>query len=272
MTRSLGARGAGMTTRKAAAPLAAYVLHSWDWSETSLIVELFSRERGRIVVAAKGAKRPYSQLRPVLIPFQQLLVQLGRAPADESNEVHLLRTAERAGGPPMPGGASLFAGFYLNELLLKLLARQDPHPAVFDGYADAVASLLGADDAGVQLTLRAFELALLRELGVLPELNLVTLTVTPVQPQARYTLHPESGVTAATAADSGVPGQALVALESALSAGHGPALRAATQPVVAALRNPLREVLHYHLGSPQLRTRQVMAEVRKLIDRETARP
>ncbi|MEN9544992.1 MAG: repair protein RecO [Pseudomonadota bacterium] len=260
-----------MTTRKAAAPLAAYVLHSWDWSETSLIVELLTRERGRIVVAAKGAKRPYSQLRPVLIPFQRLLVQLGRAPADESNEVHLLRAAERAGGPPMPGGAALFAGFYLNELLLKLLARQDPHVALFDGYADAVASLQGADDAGVQLTLRAFELTLLRELGVLPELNLVTLTVTPVQPQARYTLHPESGITAAPA-DAGVTGHALVALEAALAAGHGPALRAATQPVTAALRGPLREVLHYHLGSPQLRTRQVMADMRKLIDRETARP
>lgn len=261
-----------MSTRKAAAPLAAYVLHTWDWSETSLIVELFTRERGRVVVAAKGAKRPYSQLRPVLIPFQRLWVQLGRAPADESNEVHLLRGAERAGGPPMPAGAALFAGFYLNELLLKLLARQDAHGLLFDGYADAVASLQGADDGGVQVTLRSFELSLLRELGVLPELDQVTLTVTPVQPQALYTLHPESGVVAAAASLGGVPGQALVALEAALAAGHGPALRAAVAPVMSALRGPLREVLHYHLGSPQLRTRQVMAEVRKLIDRETARP
>lgn len=260
-----------MSTRKAAAPLAAYVLHTWDWSETSLIVELFTRERGRVVVAAKGAKRPYSQLRPVLIPFQRLWVQLGRAPADESNEVHLLRSAERAGGPPMPAGAALFAGFYLNELLLKLLARQDAHGLLFDGYADAVASLQGADDGGVQVTLRSFELALLRELGVLPELDQVTLTVTPVQPQALYTLHPESGVVAA-GPQGGVPGHALVALEAALAAGHGAALRAAVAPVMSALRGPLREVLHYHLGSPQLRTRQVMAEVRKLIDRETARP
>jgi hypothetical protein len=56
---------------------------SYDWSETSLIVELFTRERGRVVVAAKGAKRPYSQLRPVLLPFQRLWVQLGRTPADD---------------------------------------------------------------------------------------------------------------------------------------------------------------------------------------------
>jgi DNA repair protein RecO (recombination protein O) len=261
-----------MSTRRSAAPLAAFVLHTWDWSETSLIVELFTRERGRLVVAAKGAKRPYSQLRPVLIPFQRLAVQLGRAPDDASNEVHLLRSAERAEGPPMPAGAALFAGFYLNELLLKLLARQDAHPSLFDLYADAVAALQGADDASVQLTLRAFELALLRELGVLPELDQVTLTVTPVRAHQRYTLHPEAGVVSATAGEPGVPGLTLVAIEAALRTGHRAALRAGIAPVLAALRGPLRQALHYHLGSPLLRTRQVMADVQKLIDRETARP
>ena len=260
-----------MTTRKtAASPLAAYVLHSWDWSETSLIVELFTRERGRVVVVAKGAKRPYSQLRPVLIPFQRLQVQLGRTPADESAEVHLLRSAERLGGPPMPAGAALFAGFYLNELLLKLLARQDAHAALFDAYADAVSTLQGAEDLGVQITLRSFELTLLRELGVLPALDCVTSTVQALEPEGRYALHAESGVVPADDAD--VPGQALVDIEAALLAGDGAALRLATAPVLMALRGSLREVLHYHLGSPVLRTRQVMADVRKLIDRETHRP
>ncbi len=258
-----------MTTRKAAAPLAAFVLHSWDWSESSLIVELFTRERGRVVVAAKGAKRPYSQLRPVLLPFQRLWVQLGRAPADDSAEVHLLRSAERAEGPPMPAGAALFAGFYLNELLLKLLARQDTHAVLFDAYAQAVASLQGADDSGVQLTLRSFELALLRELGVLPELDSVTLTVRALEPEGRYSLHPESGVVAAISDAAALPGHALERIEAALASGNAAALRSATAPVLAALRGPLRQVLHYHLGSPMLRTRQVMADVRKLIDRET---
>jgi recombinational DNA repair protein (RecF pathway) len=102
------------------------VLHSWDWSETSLIVELFTRERGRVVVVAKGAKRPYSQLRPVLLPFQRLQVQLGRPPADERRGAPA--ALGRAGRRPADAGRrALFAGFYLNELLLKLLARQDPH-------------------------------------------------------------------------------------------------------------------------------------------------
>jgi len=262
-----------VSTRKpAAAPLAAYVLHRWDWSESSLIVELFTRERGRLVVVAKGAKRPYSQLRPVLVPFQQLLVQLGRAPADEAAEVHLLRSAERASGPPMPAGAALFAGFYLNELLLKMLARQDPHARLFDAYADAVAALQGTDETGVQLTLRSFELQLLRELGVLPELDSVTLTVRALEPARRYALHAEAGVVEAGGTEPALPGAALVALEAALAGGDGPALRRAAAPVTAALRVPLRQLLHYHLGTPQLRTRQVMVDLQKLIDRETHRP
>lgn len=258
--------------RSSSAPLPAYVLHSWDWSESSLIVELFTRERGRLVAVAKGAKRPYSQLRPVLIPFQRLQVQLGKSPSDESAEVHLLRSAERAEGPPMPGGDALFAGFYLNELLLKLLARQDAHAALFDAYAEAVGALQGSDEAGVQLTLRSFELLLLRELGVLPDLSSVTLTVQDLDPAARYSLHPESGVVAGTPTEPGVPGRALVQIEAALSSGHVAALREAAAPVMAALRAPLRQVLHYHLGSPLLRTRQVMQDVHKLIDREASRP
>jgi len=241
-----------------AAPLSAYVLHSYAWSETSLIVELFTRERGRVVVAAKGAKRPTSQLRPVLLPFQPLAVQLGKTPADEAAEVHVLRSAEWAGGAPMLGGAALFPGFYLNELLLKLLARQDPHPALYDAYADALTAL--ADEAPA---LRAFELTLLRALGVLPDLSVQTLTLQPVAADARYTLHAEAGL---VADGDGLPGERWVALEAALVHGHPGALRAACAPVAAALRSPLRGLLHYHLGHTKLRTRQVMVDVQKLVE------
>jgi DNA repair protein RecO (recombination protein O) len=251
-----------------AATLAAYVLHQYDWSETSLIVELFTRERGRVVVAAKGAKRPYSQLRPVLLPFQRLQVLLGRTPKDEDAEVHLLRSAEWAGGLPMPGGAVLFAGFYLNELLLKLLARQDPHPGLFDAYTDTLAALAAvaeADDPAHEVALRAFELSLLRALGVLPELALVTHSAQPVQSEVRYTLDAEAGVQPAASREPGLSGTALIGLEAALDHGSGAALRQAAAPVVSALRGPLRALLHYHLGSSQLRTREVMHGMRKLL-------
>ena len=84
---------------------AAYVLHSHDWSESSLILELFTRDHGRVVAVAKGAKRPYSQLRPVLMPFQRLVVTFG-VKRSEDAEVWLLRQAEWAGGPAWPGGAA----------------------------------------------------------------------------------------------------------------------------------------------------------------------
>ena len=140
---------ADMASRAArSTALAAYVLHRYDWSESSLILDLFTREQGRIAVAAKGAKRPFSQLRGVLLPFQRLQVSLGRQPAgDDAREVQTLRGADWAGGPPMLTGAALFSGFYLNELLMKLLARHDPHAALFDAYAGTVAALAGGDDA-----------------------------------------------------------------------------------------------------------------------------
>ena len=125
----------------AGATTPAFLLHHYDWSESSAILDLFTREQGRVAVVARGAKRPYSQLRPVLMPFQRLNVSYGRrrprgqAPGEESAEVQPLKTAEWAGGPAPAGGAALMTGFYLNELLMKLLARQDPHPALFDAYA-----------------------------------------------------------------------------------------------------------------------------------------
>ncbi len=250
--------------RQATAPLSAFVLHQYPWSESSLILELFTRERGRLAVAARGAKRPYSQLRPVLLPFQRLQVTLGREPGAEQAEVQTLRAVEWAGGLPMPGGAALFPGFYLNELLLKLLARQDAHPALFDAYAQAVPALAGRDDAAVGVALRAFELTLLREIGLLPDLSCVTATQQPLRGDALYSVLPEAGVVAATPGD-GSSGQHLLALQAALLHGGAEALRGACSAAMPALRGMLRTLLHYHLGSSRLRTRQVMADVQKLL-------
>ena len=252
-----------MSRRSTAAPVQAYVLHRYDWSESSLILELFTRERGRVVVVAKGAKRPYSQLRPVLLPFQRLNVLLGRPPADDTAELLTLRGAEWAGGVPTVAGAALFSGFYLNELLLKLLARQDPHAALFDAYAGTLPSLGGDESAASAAALRAFELVLLRETGVLPALDSVTQTHAPVQPDAQHSLHAEAGVSE-RAADAGLPGRAAQALEAALAAGDLGALQRACLPALPALRTQLRALLQYHLGSATLRTRQMMLDLQRL--------
>ncbi len=250
-----------MTGRGAASPLSAYVLHRYDWSESSLIVDLFTRELGRVVVAAKGAKRPTSQLRAVLRPFQRLNATLGRTA--QGAEVHNLRGAEWAGGVPVAGGDALFSGFYLNELLMKLLAREDPHPALWDAYAATLAQL-GRDDEAAAL--RAFELRLLREIGLLPDLAHVTATQSPLQPAAPYAVRADAGLTQAPTGDAAsVAGKELLALQTALDADDLAALQRACSGPAHALRRLLRELLAYHLGAAPLRTRQVLLDLQPLL-------
>ena len=245
--------------------LAAYVLHHYDWSESSLILDLFTREQGRIAVAARGAKRPFSQLRGVLLPFQRLHVSLGRQPpGDDTRDVHTLRGADWAGGHPMLSGAALFSGFYLNELLMKLLARHDPHAALFDAYAGTVAALVEGDEAATQAALRAFELVLLREIGLLPDLGTETASHRPVRADRRYLVLADAGVVeTADENEATVSGATLGALEMALRADLT-SLQQVAAGALTALRPLLRAQLHYHLGTSQLRTRQVMIEAQAL--------
>ncbi len=253
----------------------AYVLHSHDWSESSLILDLFTREHGRVVAVAKGAKRPYSQLRPVLMPFQRLVLGFGAKKSDEA-EVWLLRQAEWAGGPAWPGGAALLPGFYLNELLMRLMVRHDPHPELFDAYAQTLQAM--ADPALLQAALRAFEMILLRQLGFLPDLSVQTVNGEPVQSGSNYEFHPDLGVVQARwAGEPGsgpvvLAGSTLQAIEACLcqrftrgpdgvSRTAVPSLMAACMPALSELKNLLRTHIHYHLGSQPLRTRQLMMEL-----------
>ena len=260
-------------------PQAAFVLHQWDWSETSLILDLFTRDRGRLAAVAKGAKRPYSQLRPVLMPFQRLLVLTGKPKAEEGADILSLRSAEYAGAGSALPASRLITGFYLNELLMKLLARGDPHEALFDAYADTLLALAQSPpDAADEAPLRAFELVLLQETGVLPDLACTTSTQTPVKPDGGYQLHAEAGLMPADRGDSApggtfegalsgaLTGAQCLALNAALKRHDLAALRLACAAALQALKVQLRPLLHYHLGSPPLRTRQMMLDVRRLLD------
>ena len=258
-------RTARASAPRAPGPLAAYVLHRYDWSETSLILDLLTREQGRVAVAAKGAKRPYSQLRAVLLPFQRIHVSVGRLSTEEgASEIQTLRGAEWAGGGAMLTGAALFSGFYLNELLMKLLARHDPHPALFDAYADTIAALGAGGEAATQAALRAFELRLLAGIGVLPDLGVETTTQRPLAPNGRYALRADVGVVASDGAEGELPGAVLIALQSALRHDSLDALRQVCALALAELRVALRGVVHYHLGTSTLRTREAMRDLQAL--------
>ncbi len=253
-----------MSARSAAAQQPAYVLHRYDWSESSLIVDLFTRDAGRVAVAAKGAKRPTSNLRAVLMPFQRIQVSFGRtARADAASDIHNLRGAEWGGGLPMAGGEALFAGFYVNELLMKLLARDDPHPSLWDAYGATLPWLGSAEESAA---LRAFELILLAETGHLPDMGHTTATQQAVEPTRWYGLRPDAGlIEARSDDDAAISGAHFAALQAAVAARDLDALRAACRPVAQPLRRQLRHWLAYHLGGAPLRTREVMLELQPLL-------
>lgn len=247
----------------------AYVLHSYDWSESSLILEVFTRHRGRVALAANGAKKPTSNFRPVLLPLQPLRVTYALG-AEGNAEIHSLRGAEWVGGHVMPTGDALLSGLYLNELLLRLLARDDPYAALFDVYGGVVRVLAGTQGEALEPVLRAFELVLLRELGLLPNLGEETMTLSALSARSRYMLVPEGGLRQAAAGErAALTGAQWQALEQALGSGTAQAsvytatLRAAA-PVALALKSQLRALLQYHCGSPLLRTRQLMMDLQNL--------
>jgi len=239
----------------------AFVLHRYDWSESSLILEVFTRHRGRVALVAKGAKKPSSNFRPVLLPLQPLRVgyTLGE-------EIRPLKSAEWVGGHVMPTGDALLSGLYLNELLLRLTARDDPQAALFDMYAGVVRVLASEHGDALEPVLRAFELLLLRELGLLPSLDAETLTLAPLAPEARYALVPEGGLRAAAPADRAtLAGRQWRALQQALDAAAAyPATLRACADAAMALKPQLRALLQYHCGSPVLRTRQLMMDLQSL--------
>ena len=246
----------------------AFVLHRYDWSESSLILEVFTRHRGRVALAARGAKKPTSNFRPVLLPLQPLRVTYTLG-AEGNAEIHTLKGAEWAGGHVMPMGDALLSGLYLNELLLRLLARDDPYTALFDVYAGVVRVLAGTQGEALEPVLRAFELVLLRALGLLPSLAEETMTLSALAPKGRYMLVPEGGLRQAAAGErAALSGARWQALEQALGPGALPQAYTATlhaaAPVALALKSQLRTLLQYHCGSPLLRTRQLMMDLQNL--------
>jgi DNA repair protein RecO (recombination protein O) len=213
-----------------------------------------------MALVAKGVKRPTSQFRPVLLPLQPLLLSWGG-----EAEVRTLKAAQWQGGHVMPTGEALLAGSYLNELLMRLLARDDPHPRLFDHYRRAV-QLLASAQGSTPWVLRAFELVLLREIGLLPDLAHEGSTLAPVQADRVYALDAENGLRLARADEAHtLLGEQALLLQAALDeAEPDNRLWAACAACEAALRQPLRHLLHYHSGVQVFKTRQLMLDVQAL--------
>lgn len=227
-----------------------FLLHSYPWRETSLIAEIFSREYGRVPMAAKGARRAGSLLRGVLMAFQPLDVSwTGKA------EIKTLTQASWQGGQALLGGVGLLCGYYLNELLLRLLPREDAHPALFDAYAETLARL-AVGQAHAPL-LRGFELTLLREIGYAPNLEQDALSGAALDADSQYEFLVERGAIPAQGRpdSSPVPGRVLLAMAQGDFSAAETLLHA---------KGLLRRLIQYHLGGQALESRRILMELQEL--------
>ncbi|MBV8876713.1 MAG: DNA repair protein RecO [Gammaproteobacteria bacterium] len=174
-----------------------YLLHHRPWRDTSRILEVLTREHGRLTLFARGVRGPHAKLAAVLQPFQPLLLSWsGRGEAAQ------LTGAERAAALAPLAQERLLAGFYLNELLLKLTTRHDALPELFDHY-HATLEELRRGTAALAAALRVFEKRLLEILGYGIDLATEARSGSPIRPDAYYEFHPGVGLLPARAGDAG---------------------------------------------------------------------
>jgi DNA repair protein RecO (recombination protein O) len=229
---------------------AGYVLHTYPYKETSLIVELFTRRFGRVALLARGARRPRSAMRGVLLSFHPL-----RLSWSASAELGNLISAEWAGALQPLAGLGLMCGFYLNELLLRLLPRDDAHEALFDGYAEALHRLSSRENSSV--VLRGFEKRLLAELGYAPLLDRDAAS-RPIDPDALYVYEPDRGPSLVNGTRSGV---LVVKGRTLLDVAADDYSR---QETLDEARNLMRALIGERLHGQVLHTRTVLRELNDL--------
>jgi DNA repair protein RecO (recombination protein O) len=229
-----------------------FILHTYPFKETSVVAEVFTRSHGRVALIARGARRPASALRGLMQPFTPLLLSwFGKA------ELKTLHAAEWQGGLVPPQGRALMCGFYLNELLLRLLARGDAHEQLYDRYIDTLDQLAGdACATDYERILRRFEKNLLAEIGYGATFDVDADSGSPIDPAARYVFQPERGALPSIG-QPGCPvsGQTLIDLAT----DHFE--RPTTLIEAKAL---MRTLINHTLGAKPLYTRQLLRELTDL--------
>lgn len=232
----------------------AFVLHTRPFRETSLLLDVFCATHGRLGLVARGVcqgKKPL--LRATLQPLQYI-----RFEASQKGELATLKAAEALDAAPRLDGAAALAGFYLNELTLRLAPRQEPMPELFSAYARTRSLLAGAGGL-LSWHLRRYERDLLDALGVGFDWS-CDVEGEALQPEAYYRLLPERGLyklqPGARQVDDCASGRALLAL----AADQPPA-----QPGdIASLRRPMRQLLVFHLGGRGLKSWEMLGALQRL--------
>ncbi|MCW4454778.1 DNA repair protein RecO [Flavobacterium sp. MXW15] len=229
----------------------AFVLHARPWRETSLLVEVLSEQHGRLGLLARGVHSPRRQpLRAALQPLQWI-----RFSAVQRGELAQLRTAEAVDAAPRLGGDAMLAGFYINELLLRLAPRHDPLPELYDAYGRVRGRLAAAEP--LAWSLRRFERDLLEAIGFGFDLQHAADGL-PIDPAARYQLDPQEGPRRLLS-DRGAGERRGAATGAALLALAADRMPAAAD--LASLRPAMRAVLAHHLGGRGLKSWEMLEDL-----------
>jgi DNA repair protein RecO (recombination protein O) len=242
-----------------------YVLHSYAYRETSLILQAWTEKHGRLGLVAKGARRPKSAARAILVPFQPLVMDwFGKA------ELKTLKTAEPAAPATPLAGESLMSAFYMNELLLKLTTRDDPHEGLFEAYDRAITELRALSRAGVKDTtamepvLRRFELKLLQELGYALELARES-SGAPIVAEREYWYVVERGAEPAPPGRDTPFNAVRLSGTTLVDLGRGRFEDAAT---VAQAKQLMRLLINHSLNGQELSTRALVRDLARMEERK----
>ncbi len=226
-----------------------YVLHTYPFKETSLVAELFTKQFGRVATVAKGARRPRSAMRGQLQSFQML-----SATWSGKNELKNLHGLEWADSLVSLQGEALMCGFYLNELLLRLLPREDAHEALFDYYQVTLKTLANGQDLATHL--RRFELKLLQEMGYAVPL-IADENDEPILADKIYRYEAEYGASALSKTKNGVQLSGKTLLDMASD-------NYASMQTQQQGKQLMRYLLAYYLGDKPLHTRQLLIDLQGL--------
>jgi DNA repair protein RecO (recombination protein O) len=226
-----------------------YVLHTYPFKETSLVAELFTKQFGRVATVAKGARRPRSAMRGQLQSFQMFA-----ATWSGKNELKTLHGLEWSDSLVSLQGEALMCGFYLNELLLRLLPREDAHEALFEYYQATIKTLAKCKDLATHL--RRFELKLLQEMGYAVPL-ITDENNEAVLRDKLYRYEAEYGASALSKTKNGVQLSGKTLLDMANDD------YASTQTQQQS-KQLMRYLLAHYLGDKPLHTRQLLIDLQGL--------
>jgi len=229
----------------------AYLMHQRPFSESSQIINLFSRHFGRVDVIAKGSKRPKSKFKSFLQPFLPILVSWsGRSQLKTLRSIDL-NIKQKTTLP----NKQLMSAFYLNELILSLLTTTDPYPELFDCYALTIDKLSDIDSS--EAVLRTFEINLLSQIGYAINFQTEAMSSNEIEAEQVYRFVVEEGFIRSntkTPHHSLIKGSIIKAIEKG---------DYSTSQILKAAKRITRESIKYHLSGKELNTKKVFRSIHK---------